>query len=126
MKGYLIMKKEDFYDKKVSEFSDENTSILGGPYRKGYDILSESFRGTFGKGVSIANHEDMTVVETESRDFTDMMLYLKSGKLVAIWTCYDLMDWNVNWERGYIESIGHETIQKYWIKDGEFEQRYTR
>lgn len=109
---------ENLKGKKVSVFADEDTKILGGPYREDYNILDVTIKDVYLRG----NDEVFAV-----GDFVNnLVLVFRKDKLLAVWNCYDLAFLNLNKKRGCITSSGHETSEIYWLDDGEFEEHFTR
>ncbi|KPK10626.1 MAG: hypothetical protein AMJ56_07600 [Anaerolineae bacterium SG8_19] len=122
------MKKEDLIGKKVADLMDEDTKVLGGPYRDTYDITQVTIRDTEIHTYAVTDNNDIVVdIKHVIGDFLEnLVMCFHNNKMVAIWNCYDLMHISLNGKRGLAKSQGHETVEEYWFDDGEFSSEYTR
>jgi hypothetical protein len=113
---------DDIAGKSVKELNAD-PAIIKGKYAAGYDLSEERFPPAIPRAL-VETAGDYTIVCCH---FTNNLVGLfKGAALIAAWACYEVHDFSINLKRGYVMTTGHETLEHYWLSDGELTQEYTR
>lgn len=109
---------DNYNGKTIGELIDDSTKILT-KFVEGFDYASAKI-----DNVDCIQGPDGKLVVLDCR--SGYVLIVSDGRVEAMFNVYEIQQFDINKKRGVLTIVGHETIDKYWFDDGEYEMDYTR